>query len=485
MNDIIIHTDPDEKIVVYFSTRNLYDMAPAAYNSLLKHNPDVHAFLMIEDDTFPLVHPGNVTVVNVSGQEYFPQDGPNFKCSFTYMVLMKAAVPKMFPDAHRALLLDIDTIVNDDISALWDLDMSNSYYAAATEIVMSSVVGYPYSNFGVVMLNLDMLRDNGMDDSIIHALNTRSFLYNEQDAFNELCRNQFTAIPADYNDNSLVRNLTGTPRHSIITHFAAAKNWASFPQTRDAILQSVTFPRIAVYSGNRNYYKNMLAAAKSLLFHTPVDKIYFLIEDDAFPEPLPPVIECINVSHQDIFPLNGPNINHYYSYMTTVRAGLTRILPPSVSRVLWLDSDTIVNDDISAIWNYDISNYYYAAAWDVFTPGLIVSPYYNAGVMYMNLDLFRSTGMDQRVIDEINTKHYTHLEQDVLNLFCYGRILKLPATYNFSFISEPSSFPRIRHYLDRAKVKLPEAQKQYANLAWENVTFACATHRKDNKHVEI
>ena len=54
--------------------------------------------------------------------------------------------------------------------------------------------------------------------------------------------------------------------------------------------------RAAVYSGTRNVYNQMLTSAKSLLIHSNVEKIYFLIEDDKFSEPLPSEIECINIS---------------------------------------------------------------------------------------------------------------------------------------------------------------------------------------------
>ena len=56
--------------------------------------------------------------------------------------------------------------------------------------------------------------------------------------------------------------------------------------------------RTAVYAGTRNVYDRMLAPAKSLLMHSNVDKIYFLIEDNNFPDELPKEIECINVSNQ-------------------------------------------------------------------------------------------------------------------------------------------------------------------------------------------
>ena len=133
MHKPVIHTQPDEKIVAYFSTRNLYDVLPAAYNSLLAHTPDVHVYCFIEDDKLPYKTPKQVTCVNVSDQTYFDPNGPCFNTRYTYMILLKAALPKIFPDASKALILDVDTIVCDDLSPLWDWDLSHAYFAAVTE----------------------------------------------------------------------------------------------------------------------------------------------------------------------------------------------------------------------------------------------------------------------------------------------------------------------------------------------------------------
>ena len=54
--------------------------------------------------------------------------------------------------------------------------------------------------------------------------------------------------------------------------------------------------RVAVYAGTRNVYGMMAAAAKSLLATTHMDIVYFMIEDDEFPEPLPGPIGVVNVS---------------------------------------------------------------------------------------------------------------------------------------------------------------------------------------------
>ena len=94
--------------------------------------------------------------------------------------------------------------------------------------------------------------------------------------------------------------------------------------------------RAAVYSGSRNLYPHMVVAAKSLIANSSVDKIYFMIEDDEFPEPLPPLIETINVSGQTWFPPNGPNMRSQFTYMALCRACYCKLLPEDLDKVLQL-----------------------------------------------------------------------------------------------------------------------------------------------------
>lgn len=469
MSNPVIHTKPGEKIVAYFSTRNLYDVLPASYNSLLAHNPDVHVYLFIEDDTFPHKLPKNVTPVNVSAQTFFPPYGPNYRTKYTYMILLKAALTKIFPDADRALILDVDTIVHESLSPLWDLDITGSYYAGVTEPQTALKRGYPYVNWGVVMLNLLFLRASGMDDAVIADLNTTQYKYPEQDAFALNCHKFFTPLPSDYNDTSTGFKITAPTAHPIITHYAGFNSWTHFPLVQYWLSHTTPPPRSVVYMGNRRYYPLLTTAAKSLLSHSPVDRVYFLIEDDKFPEPLPSIITTVNVSDQRIFSPNGPNINGYYTYMTLMRAALSKVLPQE-DRVLLLDPDTIVEDDISPIWTTDLTYAYFAGVLETrnndHTP-----PYYNAGVMLMNLAKLRADGLDDKIIATINTTRYRHLEQDVLNFLCKPFIVSLPSEYNSSFVTDTTTHPRITHYLDKAKRHLPKAQEPYINLDWHDLPF--------------
>lgn len=210
------------KAAVYCGTRNLYgDMIPAL-NSLIANSDVDKVFLLIEDDSFPYKLPDCVECINVSKQTYFRDDGPNYKNGWTYMVLMRAALHRIFPNLDRIVSLDVDTIAAKDVSDLWDVDLSNYYLAGAREPGKSR--NEIYINCGVMVLNLAKLRD-GKGDEIIEALNTRKYDFNEQDCINELCSGGIKEISSDYNSNNYTITTT-TPK---IIHFAAIRNWQNHP----------------------------------------------------------------------------------------------------------------------------------------------------------------------------------------------------------------------------------------------------------------
>lgn len=473
----IIHTAPGEHIVAMFSTHHLYEYLPAAYNSLLAYNPDVHVYLFIEHDSLPYPVPGNVTVVNISGQEFFSPDSPSFRTKYTYMVLMKTVLTKIFPDAERAVILDVDTITCASIADLWDYDLTHAYYAAVKEPKGSQLRGVPYANFGLVLLNLAKLRATGKDDLIIQELREHFFRYPEQDAFSKVCGNRFDPLDPAYNVTVPGFNITGDAKRTIVRHFAGfnADAWSQFGIVKYWLTHTAPAPRYVVYASDHRVQDMMIASAKSLLAHSQVEKIFLLVDNDDIGKNLPPVFECINVSKQDIFPPTCPNLLPWYGYMTTLRAALTKILPEYVDRVLWLDPDTVVVDDIQDIWNYDVEFHYFAAVEEVRNHNHTLKPYYNAGVMLMNLAKFRLDHMDDTVIDDINTNKHEHLEQDALNFCCHNSILPLPSRYSDSYVSEPCNAPIIKHFLARAKKDFYPAVEPFASLGWHQLKNACVS----------
>ena len=208
-------------VAAYTGTRNLYKlMVPAVKSLLINSNVD-KIYLLIEDDEFPYELPKQVECINVSGQKYFKPDGPNMDSRFTYMAMIRATYAHLFPNLDRILSLDVDTIVDKDISALWDIDLDDCYFAAVIEPDRSDVdEDILYTNIGVALYNLEMLRD-GKADEVIKALNEKKYSFLEQDAFNEFCQGHIRKIPSIYN----ATNYTAITRNPHIVHYAGMKKW--------------------------------------------------------------------------------------------------------------------------------------------------------------------------------------------------------------------------------------------------------------------
>ena len=202
-----------DRIVVYCATRNLYEQLETSLKSLLINTTVDKIYLMIEDDTFPAKLPDYVTVMNVSNQTYFPKDGVNAVKYFTYMALMRAALAYIFPQYDRVLALDCDTIIVDDISGIWDIDITNYYFSASREEVHCRD-GYIYCNTGVTLYNLKKIREDGIADKVIHKVNTVSMRCPEQDALNEFCRWHIHEMPSEYN----ATRYTPPTKHPRIIH---------------------------------------------------------------------------------------------------------------------------------------------------------------------------------------------------------------------------------------------------------------------------
>lgn len=222
--------------------------------------------------------------------------------------------------------------------------------------------------------------------------------------------------------------------------------------------------RAAVYAGTRAVYDMMAAAAKSLLAHTRMDRVYFMIEDDEFQEALPDVIKTINVSDQPFFPENGPNYASQWTYMSLMRLVLSKYLPER--RVLWLDVDTIVQRDIGGMFDLDLGDNVLAMvkeparSTDVFT-------YHNSGVMLMDLQQMYLCRMDDKCVRLVNRKTFTAPDQDALNLICQGEIYELGPQWNAAgCITADVADPYIRHYAGYQRQLGRYQFEQYKKAEW-------------------
>ena len=208
------------KAAVYAGTRNLYSDMVTAAKSLAVNSGVDSIYFLIEDSRFPEKLPDYIQCLDVSRQRWFNKDGPNVYRLWTWMVLMRAAIPKIFPEYDRILSLDVDTIVKRNIDELWELDLTDYYLAGVPEPAKSKP-NAPYINMGVAMFNIQKFLDDKMDNRAIQSLNRDHFRFAEQDCLNLLCKGHILALPSIYNANDWTEDV----KDPKILHFAAEKNW--------------------------------------------------------------------------------------------------------------------------------------------------------------------------------------------------------------------------------------------------------------------
>ena len=173
----------------------------------------------------------------------------------------------------------------------------------------------------------------------------------------------------------------------------------------------------------------------------------------------------------------------YQSRATYGRLFIGDLLPPDLSRVLYLDCDLIVLDDLLQLTEFDMQGFPIAAVVDsgapVFGHGMgcwreaALDPrtaYFNAGVMLIDLDEWRTSNIGGRSLDAIGrfAATITFGDQDVLNLSLNGNFSRLPLhwnqihvlrqgghqAYNFASASEVDEamfHPKIVHFTGIAK----------------------------------
>ena len=122
-----------------------------------------------------------------------------------------------------------------------------------------------------------------------------------------------------------------------------------------------------------------------------------------------------------------------------------RLLIPELidtEKILYLDSDIIVNGSIKELYDEDLEDYYVCAVED---SGFdrheqlnmnINSNYFNSGMMLINLALWKKSGLQKKVIDfiEKNPQSVWFPDQCGLNSIINGQWKKVPLKYN-----QPSS----------------------------------------------
>lgn len=195
---------------------------------------------------------------------------------------------------------------------------------------------------------------------------------------------------------------------------------------------------VVVYGVNNKWSDYVLVSIKSLVTNNDVSKIYLLVED-FIDTSMFSSIDIEQIRYVDVLStyINSINKNTFFSEACMVRLLLPKLLKED--KVLWLDSDTIVDGNIEGLWNIDLSNYYIAgypdSGMDSYSgyscEGESLDLYINSGVLLMNLSLIRECSVDDEMLRLINSYEYLYPDQDVINVSCRDKIYPISIIYNY------------------------------------------------------
>jgi len=205
------------------------------------------------------------------------------------------------------------------------------------------------------------------------------------------------------------------------------------------------------YSSSEYYFKPSLVSIYSLLKNTDSDiHIYFLssgvsesnkkiLEDlvKNFKAQLS-IIEVESELIKFASKLNLPLMRGNYS--TYARILLADILV-DVPEILLIDSDTLIEGDIGNISAHFDANKVLHAARDYVISNknsrhedaeLSSKPYFNMGVLHINLNQWRRLGITELLKNRFQEEHKLKIaDQSIINRYLYEFIGELPVVYNF------------------------------------------------------
>lgn len=231
--------------IVYCANRKIYHLLPTTLNSLLTHNEDKikKIYLLIEDDKIEYINHPKIKFINCNNYDFLIKRNINCTKRFPYMAMVRCFLTKILKE-DKVLYLDVDTVIMNDLSELWNTNLASNYIAARPESEY-------YINSGVLLMNLKAIRNSKKDDLLIHLIKTCRFVFPDQDAINIAFKNHILYLKDKF--NKLGNSKQAYDEGEIaIRHFAGLiKPWKNNADERDKALWEKYYTKEINYEGEK------------------------------------------------------------------------------------------------------------------------------------------------------------------------------------------------------------------------------------------
>ncbi len=208
--------DPSIPIVIAF-TPNYFVPATTFVLSLLKHSniDDCYHLICLLTDELPFNMQNDikdiggdrvrVTYINLSG--YLVDIYINER--YTVAASFRLILPDILPSYDKVLYMDCDLIIRTNVADLFrSTDLTGYYLGAVYEPTLDfqkqhiesiGCVLDGYINSGVLLMNLQLLRQDKMVRKFLKAAQVENLEFPDQDILNQVCRERILALPPHYN----------------------------------------------------------------------------------------------------------------------------------------------------------------------------------------------------------------------------------------------------------------------------------------------
>ncbi|MBP3369499.1 MAG: 1-acyl-sn-glycerol-3-phosphate acyltransferase [Clostridia bacterium] len=221
----------------------------------------------------------------------------------------------------------------------------------------------------------------------------------------------------------------------------------------------VKFTAVSLFSMQQN-------ASRDRKYHIHV--LHTNINEETQKSVLKMADECFTVTFDDVSSYLDDlcerlPLRDYYSNTTYYRMFIAEMFP-RIEKAIYIDSDTVVQGDISRLYDYDIESFDVGACHeqamvqvDVYGTyvekclGLDRNRFFNAGVLLINCRRFRERKILERFVKLLAVFNCrVTQDEDYLNILCYDHVRFLPQTWNSEVFGEMLDKPEdcsIVHYI--------------------------------------
>lgn len=181
------------------------------------------------DEVLKTKNPNNevikIDVTNIYEEEFGHCKNENAYCTpYTLLRLLADLVP-CIPD--KILYLDIDMMIADDITKLYNIDVSEYEYAAVKEKYGSIFIWPDYINAGMLLLNMKKIKETGLLKKARELIKTKKMIFADQDAIYRATTKKLL-LPRIFNEQSKFNK-----KDTVVCHFCKRLLWKPYPHTEN------------------------------------------------------------------------------------------------------------------------------------------------------------------------------------------------------------------------------------------------------------